>query len=315
VSLATRLALRATTGMPPATRHASRATGGPLPATSGSLPAATGPALADNPKNSRFSQKSAVSMQCGTGDADQSHERFQRRGCIMAKDFVPRRDDKLAEFSKVLSDQLNTSYARYGLDESDAVEYAGLVAAFAEALAVLNIPATHTTPATCWKNDCRVRLVKMTRDLNRRIQAHPNTTDSDRASLGLTIPKSNTVEIGRPDHAPLLAVDSINIRTVRIRLRNQLLSTRRGRPESCAGASIYWFAGEVSVPPTEPGTWTYLCGVTRTIAKIRLPSSLTPGTKVFLCAAWYNAKAEQGNGSMPVSVRVQDGVEPRNAVG
>jgi hypothetical protein len=229
----------------------------------------------------------------------------------MAKDFVPRADRELKVWSSALSKVLSTSYASYGLHESDAIEYAELTAEFAAAYRVSQGGLTRTTVSVIQKNVCRARLVERSRELNRRIQSNPNVTDADRAALALTIPKATAPAIGRPDHVPLLYVDKVTVRTVRIRLRNEL-STSRGKPESCAGASIYWCAGEER--PTSTAEWTYLCGVTRTIANVTLPSSLAAGTRVWLSAAWYNAKAEQGNGSMAVSIRVQDGVETRRAV-
>jgi hypothetical protein len=143
--------------------------------------------------------------------------------------------------------------------------------------------ASSTSVATIRKRVCRARLVERSRELNRRIQANPNVTDADRAALGLTIPKFATAPVGRPDHVPLLGIIRFTVRTVRIRLRNQV-SVSRGKPESCAGASIYWCAGEE--PPTHLSEWTYLCGVTRTIANVTLPEALRPGTRVWLSAAW-----------------------------
>jgi hypothetical protein len=226
----------------------------------------------------------------------------------MAKDFVPRRDDQLKDWSNALSTNLSASYASYGLDESDAIEYAELTVDFAEALRVSQAGPTRTAVTVQEKSVCRTRLVERTRELNRRIQANPNVSNADRASLGLTVPKSTATSVGRPDDAPLLSVDHVIARTVRIRLRGAL-STTRGKPQGCAGASIYWVASEEW--PTNTAGWTYLCGVTRTFANVTLPASLTPGTRVWLSAAWYNAKAQQGNGSTAVSVRVQDGVEVR----
>jgi len=96
--------------------------------------------------------------------------------------------------------------------------------------------------------------------------------------------------------------------TVKIRLHNADSISKRGKPPGVIGASLFIYSGEAGAePPTKLGAWKFECNTGRTRVDLLFPSTLAPGSKVWIAAFWFNGHKQSGPLSVPVGVHLQGG--------
>lgn len=79
----------------------------------------------------------------------------------------------------------------------------------------------------------------------------------------------------------------------------------RVMPADARGANVYSYVG--AIPPLDITQWTFKGQPTRTQFEVEFPNDVTPGTKVWFTAAWYNPRGELGALVAPVSTYTQFG--------
>lgn len=220
----------------------------------------------------------------------------------MAHDFIPRRDLGFLHWSRNLSTRINATPEAFGLSPAQAGAYGDLHSAYASALRTATDPSTRTSPAVQMKNDTRRAAEREARRLARLIQATPGVSDTQRSDLGLTVRDADPSPIPRPADRPALHVNLRYGATVRVRIRDAG-STRRGKPDGVAGASVFSHIG--AFPPPSLSEWMYEGNTTRPEMDITFPPDTAPGAKVWLTAYWYNPRAQRGPAAMPVSMHIQ----------
>jgi hypothetical protein len=131
---------------------------------------------------------------------------------------------------------------------------------------------------------------------------YPGVTDAQLTALGVHIDK--TVDTPAPvlPDAPVLTVKKVYGRQFTLSITGVGGAARTSFGAS--GAMVYSFVG--TTPPAGTEGWTSEGTLTKPTTVIELPESATPGSKVFFCANWYNAR-HVSPGCTPVMSQV--GVE------
>jgi len=216
----------------------------------------------------------------------------------MAKSYYAMSDAELLGWSGAFSQNLSATPVAFHVTVEQATAYAALNTAFATALAVWRDNSTRTPVASGKKQAAREALVDSLRSLVPFINNNPLTTDAQRDALGISARKQPT-PIPAPSTSPIVEIESVDRRTVKIRLRGD--AGRRARPDGVGGASVFSFVGPVA--PTEPAQWKFEGLISRTQFELTFPEPQTAAT-AWVCANWYNERGETGPACNPVSVNL-----------
>jgi hypothetical protein len=160
------------------------------------------------------------------------------------------------------------------------------------------------------KNADRTPLRAEARELARIINAFPGITNAQRIDLGLT-PREGTISpLNPPAECPSLRVVSAIGRILKFKLQGQDTS-RRGKPEGVAGATLFSFVGDEA--PADIGQWKFEGSITRTEFDIEFPPTVAAGSKVYLCAFWFSPRSQSGPACEPVAAYIAGGVSAEAA--
>jgi len=221
----------------------------------------------------------------------------------MAHDFIPRRDADFIQFSANFSAHINAAPAAFGLTPAMANDYAALNDTLHNAYVIATAPDTRTRPTIRAKNKARQHAERDLRRLARLIQATPGVSDAQKFDLGLTVRDTEPSPVPRPVERPRVSVELLYGSTVRIMLRGQD-STRRGKPQDVAGATVFSYVGET--PPTAPGNSSLWMQTNTTRPRFVMTfQQVEPGAKVWIAACWFNPRQQAGPASQPVYTHVQ----------
>ncbi len=223
----------------------------------------------------------------------------------MPNGYLPVRELDLLTWSKELSTKLLASPEYYGVTALQANAYDEVQVAFASAYAVAHDPTTRIKANLVAKNNTKKALIDATRPLVAFLQASPVMTDEKRGMLGIPIRDREPTPVPVPSEHPELTVVAVMSRTIRIKLRSTS-SEGRGRPAGVAGATVYYAVGESF--PQEIEGWMFKGNVSVTTFDLTIPVTVPGGSKVWLAAAWYNAKAQSGPACQPVETAIAGGL-------
>ncbi len=159
-------------------------------------------------------------------------------------------------------------------------------------------------PATTRRNNARTALLADIRGVVAIVRAQEDITDAQKIELGLSVPRQRRNAIAPPDVAPSRQLASVVGHRVQVLLFDQEADRPR-RPRDIAGAAIYLHVGEQ--PSGDPHSWRRMGSATRARHVVKLPTTLPPGTKFWLAAAWYGTRAQVGPTSTPASGWIQFG--------
>lgn len=215
---------------------------------------------------------------------------------------LPNTDPALRSFSENMSTKLTAAPTSFGCTTSDATALASATSDYVSALAACD-PAIRTKPAVVLKNTKRLALKNLIRQLALKIQGTPSVTDTQKASIGLSIPAVPT-PVPPPAFAPAVDVISVNGRTVELRIHDSQ-EARRGKPPLVAGAMVFSFVGTEA--PADPMEWKGEGITSRTGFQIVFPATVPAGAQVWVTAQWYNGKAQSGPASTPITTFLQGG--------
>jgi hypothetical protein len=224
---------------------------------------------------------------------------------MASTNFLPDRDAELVTWSTNFLAGIQTMATSVGLTAGQATTYGTLHDNFVTSYNASASDATNSRSAIVTKNETKALLVANARLLAGIIQKFPGTTNTQRSELGLTVKDTAPSPVPPPASAPALEVRSVSGTTCRIRLIDTANPTRRGKPAGVAGASVFSFVG--ATPPTALSAWTFEGNTTRTGVDVFFPDDTAPGARVWLCAFWYNPRAQRGPTCAPVPANLPGG--------
>jgi hypothetical protein len=139
------------------------------------------------------------------------------------------------------------------------------------------------------------------RRIGNMVIANPAVSNDRVLELGLK-GRVGRMRIGRPETTPVVRVVSMHGHRFELEIRD-MLRTGRGKPNGVAGAAIWVHAGEDA--PSDHSGWTLIGNTTRTNTTINIPKSVPPGTRLRICAAWFNNRQQHGDAGAIANTFVQ----------
>jgi len=226
--------------------------------------------------------------------------RFGTKGLSMPTKYLPSKDANLQGWINAFAQNISSDPESFGLTVAIAQTYSGKAAAFASAMAAATSGETRGNLTVFRKDEIRADLIAYTRLVVRSVQGCMSVTDVQRQSLGITI-RANPTRIARPAGAACLKVRGVLNR--RLTLAAYALETNSsGKPSGVAGVNVFYLISDL--PSEDPSAWSLLASSTKARFDVMLPATVTPGTKVWLVAGWFNPRAQRGPNGNPISVTV-----------
>ena len=204
------------------------------------------------------------------------------------------------DFALNFDQRLTATPGEFGLDASDAAAFHTLYLSTKAAYDLGVQEQTRTKANIAAKDNALAEMTAEIRRLSRIVQAAPGVTDHAKIILGLPVHDSEPTPKPVPTVAPVLIVRGVNGWTVDVQLKDALNLNSRSKPANVDGAIIFGYLGETAPPPGAPG-WEFQTNTKKTRNSVTFPTTLEPGTKVWLTAFWYNPRGESGPACAPVS--------------
>ena len=212
--------------------------------------------------------------------------------------FIPTREAQLIAFGANYNDKAGISPASYHLPPEMGTEIVNAFSEFEQRYNESQNPSTRTPEVTELKREARKNFERVVRETAAVIQADPATTNAMRTSLGLSLRGNGPTPVPVPQGMPVVEVKGVVGRVVRLRLKDAETDRRR-KPPGVQGAWLYVFVGDE--PPASLEAMELRGMVTRTNPVVLLGDEVAADTKVWLSAAWVNAKGQPGQASVPVA--------------
>ncbi|MEM7576725.1 MAG: hypothetical protein AAF328_04540 [Planctomycetota bacterium] len=216
------------------------------------------------------------------------------------ENFIPSREDQLAIWTGLVYSKLTENPTDFGVTEDQVIPFATAQEAFAAAFALTSDPATKTKITVADKNTKKEAMIAAVRPLIQTIQNSPVMTDAKREELEIPVRDRTPTPVPAPGSAPIIEVTKIDGRTLHLKFKSA--EGGRGKAEYAQGLTIFSHVG--SEPPADIGTWKFEGSVTTTETKVVFPTSVAPGSQVWLTAFWFNRKAESGPAATPIAAGI-----------
>jgi len=180
----------------------------------------------------------------------------------MAERRFPRPD---AEFSVWMANYfvaVTTFYEEHGLAQAPLVDLADALDAWNAAYPAHVTARNAAESARRTKDAARRTLESRARGVTAFIQSFPQTTDADRATIGITIREKGPRAVPPPSSPPVAVVDAGERLTHTLRLFDAATPTRRSRPRGAERAEVFVaFTPAGTPPPTSLSAYRYVQSV------------------------------------------------------
>lgn len=222
----------------------------------------------------------------------------------MSKSWLPLKDETLRSFCTAFAATITPVPATYGLAASDAPSLNAAVTSYSDALAVTAEPSTRTRVSVAARDMAKRSLIALMRNLYKKVNA-ANLAADKREALGLPIVDVEPTPIPAPAMKPGISILKRDENIVSLQLFDPADPNTRARPLGVSGAAIFSFVGE-EAPNTEVG-WKFEGNTTRMRIDVSFPAAVTPGSKIWLTAFFFNPRAMSGPAATPVSTYLPGG--------
>jgi hypothetical protein len=158
--------------------------------------------------------------------------------------------------------------------------------------------------ATQQKDEARAAFESLAREAGRAIQGYPGATDADRASMGLTVRRSDRTPAPTPTSPPLARVDVGDRLRHTIRFTDLATPTRKAKPKGTIGAELRLKLVDAGAPqPTDPDALTFLALSTNGTTTAKFEAKDGGKTAVYMLR-WISSGGVAGPWSEPVAATV-----------
>ena len=225
----------------------------------------------------------------------------------MARHFIPVPQAQRVNWLTAFNTTLQANVAALHIPPSLAAQLNDAHANLMSAWAIVQLPETRTTPAINAKDHALADCVAIARRVAGIIQSMPASIISagQRLELGLPVHADGRTPIPAPQMAPQISIRSVSGWTVNAQLTNPGSESPNARPPRVIGATIFTFVGDAA--PSNPKAWKFFANVTRSKLALTVPSTLTPGTRLWFTAYWRNPTDAAGPYATPVSTQINYG--------
>lgn len=218
--------------------------------------------------------------------------------------WLPLTDEGLRTFCESFLSTITPVPTDFGLAASDVTLLNTRTTSYVDALATSTEPSTRTRPAVAAKRMAKAALIQTMRNLYKKVLA-ANLGEDKMEQLGLRPRDVQPTPIPVPAMSPQINIVKREQNTVTVKFTDPTDPTRRGRPPGVDGIAIFSHVGEVA--PTTNAGWNFEGNSTRMKIDVVFPASVTPGSKVWLTAFFFNPRAMSGPAATPVSTYLPGG--------
>jgi hypothetical protein len=218
---------------------------------------------------------------------------------------IPKKDSGLAAWSTNFKTRTTLVPADFDMVAADCTAYAAVHDPYIAALAAVNTVGARSKALVVEKDTKKRELLRLAREFYAKIQSSLTVSDANKTLVNIVVRNPEPTPVPVPATEPVLAVKSVNGRTVTITMRDAANAERRGKPPGVSGAAVFSHVG-----PTAPAAieaWKFEGNTGRTTVDVVFPASVAPGAQVWLTAFWFNPRKQSGPACTPVGTHVQFG--------
>jgi hypothetical protein len=223
---------------------------------------------------------------------------------------IPTKDSDLVAWTTNFDEKITALPADFDLTPADATAYGVVSDAYVASyntLVASRESGVFSMALTTSKDLAKGNLLAMARELYAFIQDSTSVTDANKNLAGVKVKDAVPSVVPPPAFAPGLDIVSVTGRTVRIKLHDSQVATRKGFPLGVIGATVVSYVGTDT--PTAASIWKYEGLTGRPVVDIVFPATVADGAKVWLAASWFNFRKENGPACTPVQTNVQGGAQ------
>lgn len=223
---------------------------------------------------------------------------------VPRKDYIPRPDGGFAAFENAYYTRVSTWWAAHGLPSADLnpLKVAHLAWQAAYPAHVAAQAAAESSRVS--KDTARAKLMREIRPITRRVQAHPATTDADRALIGITVRGEPPPSPPVPTTRPLVRVDAGGRLSHTVRFSDESTPSRTAKPHGVLGAEV-WLAltPPSGAAPPLGAAYRFLSLSSRGSAR-RAFQAAEAGKTAHYALRWVSTRGEKGPWSEIASATV-----------
>ena len=205
--------------------------------------------------------------------------------------FIPTKDIDLAAWSTVFLAAITAAPTSYGLVAGDATAYGSLDTDFQAKLALVQDPATRTSPVVADKDASRLALVAKARALANIAQAYPPITPILLTAAGLTVRDTLPSPVPPPTSSPIIEAYDLMESTPRISWRDSVLSNPRAKPPGAIACQVH--IGFAALPTATPTSYAFVGSFGRMPVTLIIDPARR-GQFAFVHGCWQNRKGQTG---------------------
>jgi hypothetical protein len=224
---------------------------------------------------------------------------------------VPTLNAALAAWSINFQERGTAAPGDVGLTALIMTQYTALHDPYISAFNACNAEGAKNKALIAARQTAKALLLPFARQLYLTIQANAAVTDENKTLFGIVVPNRHNTPIPAPSMKAGILVQGVNGHSVDARIVDPANPTRRAWPTGVKGATIFSHVGD-SVPASL-SDWKFQASVTRPDVRIDFPSSVAPGSQVWLLAFYFNNRSQSGPVSDAVSTYIQFGVSTETA--
>jgi hypothetical protein len=221
----------------------------------------------------------------------------------MAGGYIPGPDSVFSEWARNFVSYIGPHAAHLGFDPADLDELTSTKMIWEGTLLDHTQAQAAAVAARVQKDEVRATYEGIIRALAARIQAWPDTTDADRAGLGITIRSTAMVPTADtpPADRPVAFIDIGQRRKHTLRVANSTsMGATKAKPSWAFGCEVWRKVGEV---PTGDGDIEYVGVWTRSPFLVDYPTE-DAGKSVHYMLRWVSKKGKTGGWSETESATI-----------
>jgi len=212
----------------------------------------------------------------------------------MPEQRIPRADGNFAAYANHYYEAVEKFYDVQGLDPAGLTDLLKALDAWNTAYSKHVAAQNAAEGARQTKDAAKRALEGEIRPVTAFVQGFPQTTNADRATIGITIKDTGGTPTTAPASRPLVSIDTGNRLTHRLRIVDASTPTRAARPRGTFGAEVYFALVEPNTaPPNDLARYKFIRTVTRDRAEVRFQSEQGGKTAAYL-VRWVSATGEPG---------------------
>ena|SRR5437868_4178711 len=219
----------------------------------------------------------------------------------MPNDYIPRSDTEFDRWQHSLVSQLGKDKAKFNVADAALNSLSDAQTKWANALTDHNAAQSNAEAKRQAKDEARRDYEGLLRAQARQLQNSPNTTDADRAALGLTVSDGRRTATPAPTTRPVAVVDTSQRLRHTINFSDEQTPNSRRKPDGVRGCEIWVKVGDPA--PSDPDQLRFLALDTAT-PYVAEYDGADSGKTAHYMLRWLSTRGDAGPWSQTVSVTI-----------